>query len=98
MAETRLSDLIEEEEQKLVFTFDPANDRVFYLEVTDIITGAKLDCAECTQSRGPAPKQLNDFDLDFSSIATEDKNIDLDLDDEEGFNDDEYDPDSYTIE
>ncbi len=98
MAETRLADLIEEEEQKLVFTFDPANDRVFYLEVTDIITGKSLDRAECTQSRGQAPKQLNDFDLDFSSIAAEDKNIDLDLDDEEGFNDDEYDPDSYTVE
>lgn len=100
MADTRLGDLIEDEEQKLIFTFDPINNRVFYLEVTEIVTGRSMEKAECTESRGDAPTQLNDFDLDFSNLAKDDKDLDLDLDnyDEEGFNEDEYDPDSYTVE
>ena len=56
-------------EQKLIFTFDPINNRVFYLEVTEIVTGRSLEKAECTESRGDAPTQLNDFDLDFSNLA-----------------------------
>ncbi len=101
MADTRLSDLIEDEEQKLIFTFDPINDRVFYLEVTEIVTGQSLDRPECTQSRGEAPKQFSDFDLDFSGLdnsckGAADKITDFDYSNEEGYNDDEFDPDSYS--
>lgn len=101
MADTKLGDLIEDEEQKLIFTFDPINDRIFYLEVTDIITGKNQKKPTCTQSRGQAPKQLNDIDLDFSKLAKgDDSGLDLDLEnyDEEGFNEDEFDPDSYGID
>ncbi len=103
MAETILGDIIEDEGQKLIFTFDPINDRVFYLEMSEIVTGQSLDRAECTKSRGQAPQQLSDFDLDFSNLAPGGKNnggssLDLDFDNTEGFNEDEYDPDSYTVE
>ena len=97
----RLSDMLEEEEQKLVYTFDPINDRVFYIELTDIVTGKSLDKAQCTQSRGEAPKQLQGFDLDFSNLSKKnDRDIDLDFDNygTEGYNDDEYDPSSYSID
>lgn len=101
MADTKLSDLLEEEEQKLTFTFDPANDRIFYLELTDIVTGKTLPHAQCTQSRGEAPKQLGGFDLDFSNLH-KNGNDDLDIDFEaygtEGYNEDEYDPDAYGID
>ncbi|MGN1236737.1 MAG: hypothetical protein ACI4TS_04765 [Bacteroidaceae bacterium] len=101
MADTKLSDMLEEEEQKLVYTFDPMNDRVFYIELTDIVTGKSLDKAQCTESRGEAPKQLQGFDLDFSNLSKKnDRDIDLDFDNygTEGYNDDEYDPDSYGID
>lgn len=101
MAETRLSELLEEEEQKLVFTFDPINDRVFYLELTEIVTGKTLEKAECSQTRGEAPTQFAGFDLDFSTLAkTGNKDLDLDLEsyDMEGYNEDEYDADSYSID
>lgn len=101
MGETTLSELLEDEEQKLVFAFDPINDRVFYLEVTEIVTGKTLDKAECTVSRGEAPTQLSEFDLDFSTLAkTGNANIDLDFDayGTEGYNEDEYDPESYGID
>lgn len=100
MAETPLNELIEDEEQKLTFTFDPINNRVFFLEVTDIITGKHLDKAECTVSKGEAPNQQSDFDLDFSDIIKKDTDkLDCDLDDynnEVGYNEDEYDPDGYS--
>ncbi|MBO4487303.1 MAG: hypothetical protein J5729_02970 [Bacteroidaceae bacterium] len=101
MADTRLSELLEEEEQKLIFTFDPANDRVFYLELTDIVTGKSLKNPECTVSRGQAPRQLQGFDLDFSSLGkSDDLDPDMDFDNfgSDGYNDDEFDPESFGID
>lgn len=101
MANTRLSELIEDEEQKLIFTFDPINDRVFYLEVTEIITGQSLPKAECTLSKGDAPEQLRDLDLDFSTL-TKGNNTDMDMDFDaygtDGYNEDEFDQDAYGID
>lgn len=102
MASTRLSDLLQDEEQKLIYTFDPANDRIFYLELTDIITGQTLQEAECTVSRGEAPQQLKGFDLDFTTIGKGGTNGDIDLDFDafgsDNYNDDEFDPDSFGID
>ncbi len=102
MADTRLSELLQDEEQKMTYTFDPINDRIFYLELTDIVTGQSLPKAECTISRGEAPTQLAGFDLDFSDLAAKGGGQDLDLDLDaygtDGYNDDEYDPDAYGID
>lgn len=102
MADTRLSDLLEEEDQKLVYTFDPIADRVFYIELTDIVTGKSLKEPRCTSSRGNAPKQVEGFDLDFTELQKKGTSADLDLDFDtygtDGYNDDEYDPDSYGID
>ncbi len=102
MADTRLSELLMDEEQKLIFTFDPINDRIFYIELTEIVTGKTLDHAECTISKGEAPKQTSDFDLDFSTLtktgAANDLDLDFDAYGSEGYNEDEYDPESYGID
>lgn len=101
MDKTRLSELIDDTGQKLIFIFDPANDRNFFLEVTDIVTGKRLKKPECTISRGKAPQQLKGFDLDFSTLTTHsDGDLDLDLGsfDDEGYNDDEFDPNSFGID
>lgn len=101
MDKTRLSELIDDSGQKLIYIFDPANDRNFFLEVTDVVTGKRLKKPECSISRGHAPQQLKGFDLDFSSLTTgSDGDLDLDLGstDEEGYNDDEFDPNSFGID
>lgn len=101
MADTRLSELLEDEEQKLIYTFDPANDRIFYLELTDIVTGKTLKQAECSVSRGKAPQQLKGFDLDFTTLGKSgDADLDLDLNNfgDDGYNDDEFDPNSFGID
>ncbi len=58
MADTRLSELIEEEEQHLEYVFDPFNDRSFYLDVKEIIPGQHLEEAEVVRSKGDAPVQI----------------------------------------
>lgn len=101
MAKTRLSELIEDSGQKLIFIFDPANDRNFFLEVTDVITGKRMKKAECTIKRGDAPQQLKGFDMDFSTLTTgsqDDLDLDLGSTDEEGYNEDEFDPSSFGID
>ena len=62
MADTRLSELIEEEKQHLIYTFDPLADRCFFIQVSEIITGKTLDTPKVTRSQGNAPKQTIDFD------------------------------------
>jgi hypothetical protein len=47
MRETRLSDLVEDEKQKLLYVFDPLAERVFFIELSEIITGKDLDKAVC---------------------------------------------------
>ena len=42
MAQTKLSEFIEDEDQKLEFVFDPFSDRCFYLDVVEVIPGVSL--------------------------------------------------------
>ncbi|MBO4730078.1 MAG: hypothetical protein J5593_01240 [Bacteroidaceae bacterium] len=100
MASTPLRELLEDEEQKMIYIFDPANDRIFYLELTEIVTGKTMNKAECSISRGKAPQQLKGFDLDFNTLGGDSTDLDLDLDDfgTEGYNDDEFDPEAFGID
>ena len=63
MASTPLSDFIEEEEQKLEFVFDPFSERVFFLDVKELIPGEHLKEAVISRSVGDAPAQILDMDL-----------------------------------
>ena len=63
MSNTPLSDFIEEEEQKMEFVFDPFAERVFYLDVKEMIPGEHLKEAVVTRSTGNAPAQLLDMDM-----------------------------------
>lgn len=65
MAETALSDFIEDEGQRLEFVFDPFSDRVFYLEVKEIIPGEHLPAPEVIRAAGNPPQQIQQ--LDFSA-------------------------------
>lgn len=58
MQKTKLSDLIESKEQKLIYTFDFLNDRSFYIELTGIIMEKNLDEPLVTLKRGDSPVQV----------------------------------------
>lgn len=62
MSETELADFLEEEKQHMLYTFDPLADRVFFIELSKIITGKNLDKGIISRSMGEAPAQTIDFD------------------------------------
>jgi len=93
MKETPLSELIEDEKQRLLFVFDPLADRVFFIELTEIITGQDLKNAICSRKQGEAPKQNVDFEevmnmggsLDLDENFYGDQDFDMEDFDPEGF-------------
>lgn len=78
MNETRLSDLIEEQGQRLIYIFDPMFERYFFGSLKEILPGS-MNGVECVESKGKAPKQLKSEDP-LSGLNT--KGDDLDLSDE----------------
>lgn len=71
MAETKLSDLIDDEGQRLIFVFDYMTDRCFFMEMKEIITGRSVDKPVCTKKTGDAPKQDIGIDeMDNLAIAS----------------------------
>lgn len=66
MAETELSEFLEDEKQHLLYTFDPLADRVFFIELSEIKTGKNLSFGKITRSCGDAPAQALDFDEMFA--------------------------------
>lgn len=62
MEATVLSDMLEDERQKLMYVFDYMTERAFFMELREIIPGKKLDKAICTRKEGNAPKQHIEFD------------------------------------
>lgn len=94
MRETHLSDLLEDEKQKLLYQFDPLAERVFYIELSEIITGQNLKKAMCTRKEGEIPQQTINFDeiagssastLDIDENFYGDQDFDLEDFDPEGF-------------
>lgn len=91
MKETLLSDLIEDEKQKLIYVFDYMTERSFFLELSEIITGKDLAQAVCSKKAGEAPKQL----LDFEEMTATNTSIDLD---ENFYGDESYDSEDFDAE
>ena len=93
MKDTVLSDLVEDEHQKLIYVFDYMTERCFFMEMKEIITGKTLLDPLCQRKEGKAPKQFVDIDQ-FKPVITPTAS---DLDDEIGeefygsdaYNDDE---------
>ncbi len=93
MEDTVLEDLLEDEQQKLLFVFDMLTDRAFFLELREIITGKSLDKPMIKRSEGEAPVQIMSFDdIEIKVTATElgedfygDSEYDIDELDESGF-------------
>lgn len=95
MCETELNELLEDEKQHLLYVFDPLADRVFFIELSEIITGQDLEKAVCSKKRGEAPEQL----LDFDELMSKDTTMDLgeNFYGDEDFDMDEFDPDGFSM-
>jgi hypothetical protein len=101
MEDTRLEELLSDEKQKLMYVYDLVSDRAFFMELSEIIPGKKLDKAVCSSAKGEAPQQvLSDeailaapkVNLDENFYGDED--FDADELDEEGFGDMNFDDSS----
>lgn len=80
MEKTRLSDLVEDEGQRLMYVFDYLTDRAFFMELRETIFGEELDAPVCTKSVGDAPAQMVDFEEVEKKIAQQVAVDDLDAD------------------
>lgn len=94
MEETRLSDLLTETGDRLIYVFDPLFERCFFGVLKEILSGS-VDGVECTERVGKAPKQL-ESEENMNAILGKDGKGDLDLDDT--FNDNQIDLDDLDAE
>jgi hypothetical protein len=105
MDETTLEELLVDENQKLLYVFDMMSDRVFFLELTEIVPRKNLNKAVCVTSEGDAPTQIMaDEGIIVAPKASLDENFygdeDFELDelDEEGFGEMNFDDSSLFAE
>ncbi len=101
MDKTKLEELISDENQKLLYVFDMMSERVFFMELTEIVPRKSLDKPVCLTTEGNAPVQLlADDGLVVAPKTTFDENFygdeDYELDelDEEGFGEMNFDDSS----
>ena len=93
MKDTTISELVEDEKQKLLYVFDYMTERCFFIELSEIITGKEMTGAKCTKKSGDAPKQTIDFEemaaasssLDLDENFYGDQDFDMEDFDQEGF-------------
>ena len=80
MNDTKLSDLLEEQGQRLIYVFDPMFERYFFGSLKEIKAGS-MNGVECVESKGKAPKQLKSEDP-LAGVGANKSGNDLDFDDE----------------
>ncbi|MDR0865906.1 MAG: plasmid pRiA4b ORF-3 family protein [Candidatus Symbiothrix sp.] len=100
MEETRLSERLEDEKQKLIYVFDPFMERCFFMELREIIPGQDQAKPQVVKSTGKPPKQISPLpeNLDLSAPATIHPGLGLDDDYDEFGEDDEFNLDDYDEE
>lgn len=105
MDDAILGDLIEDEGQKLLYVFDYMTERSFFIVMTEMIPGRSLKDPFCSLSVGKAPAQnvdMDEFDaaidarIKAASTAVPDDELDAEFYGEDGYNDDEFDADSFS--
>lgn len=92
MEDTQLSELIEDEGQKLMFMFDYVAGRSFFMEMKEIVTGKVLHDPLCQRKEGKAPVQLmdiNTFDSKYDNSNSSASDLDESFYGDQGYEDDE---------
>lgn len=95
MKDTPLSELVEDEKQKLIYVFDQLAERVFFIELSEIITGKDLEHAICSRKEGNPPQQTIDFEEQMANNTSLDLGEDFYGDQE--YNIDELDDEGYEM-
>lgn len=95
MDECVLEDYIDDEGQKLLYTFDYDKDRSFYIEMKELITGRDLLDPVCTLSAGKAPAQFIEAEVEEKTDAKASKQTTLEDFDDPMYGDDEYSPEEF---
>ncbi|MDR0540906.1 MAG: hypothetical protein LBH19_01700 [Dysgonamonadaceae bacterium] len=92
MDSCRLSELIDEERQKLIYVFEPLTERCFYMELREIIPGKNQDKPQTVKSSGNPPKQISFMEeLDLTvPVPNVVRGLDEDEDFYDEFGDDDY--------
>lgn len=95
MESTKLEELLEDEEQKVLYVFDYLTERALFMELREIIPGQYLEKPELGKSAGAPPLQFVEFDEIDTKVASTtttigedfygDSEYDLDELDESGF-------------
>ena len=88
MENTPLEELLEDEQQKLLYVFDYMYERAFFMELSEIITGKRLEKPVCSLSIGQPPVQVITID-EMEKIENFD--IGEDFYGDSAFNEDELD-------
>ena len=93
MEDTHLSELIDEEGQKLKFVFDYMTERYFYMRLKEMIPGKNLRDPLCESKVGKAPIETVDLEVysdKFTKIETPSiDELDAEFYGDESFSDDE---------
>lgn len=100
MRNTLLSELLEEEKQRMIYVFDPLNERVFFMELTEIIFGEQLEEPVCSRQHGEAPLQYPELEVESGQPAAEVKGkMDLDEDfyGDDSYDSEEFDPEGFDV-
>ncbi len=101
MDESVISDFVEDEGQRLIFTFDYLTDRSFFMELRSTEPGRYLDAPVCTLSEGEAPAEtvdLDEFDAKIDAKAAKTAagfDLDNDFYGSTDFNEDEFDAEAF---
>ena len=96
MDECVLEDYIDDEGQRLLYTFDYEKDRSLLIEMNQLITGKDLLDPVCTLSTGKAPSQyIEDVIVDIPDPKSSHKQTTLEDFDEPMYGDDEYSPEEF---
>lgn len=95
MSDTKLSQLITEQGQRLLYVFDLFSERAFFIETIELAEGS-LTKPNCYKNQGEAPAQIVISETsdtpDFDERLLDDFNCPIDFDE---FNDEPFDEDDY---
>ena len=95
MESTRLSELMEEQGQRLIYIFDPMFERYFFGSLREILPGT-MTGVQCVEKKGKAPAQLQKEDS-LQGIVGKDGRADWESG-EDFYGDSEYDAEDLDME
>ena len=95
MDDTHISDLVEDEGQKLLYVFDYLTDRSLFMEMKKTILGKNLKEPICDLSIGEAAPQFLESAPDVATTAKTTNDFDPEFYGDETYNEDELDADGY---